>query len=45
MELSGFAFVLVALLTITVVAALYAAKAFFLPITMAFVVGTMRRGL
>jgi predicted PurR-regulated permease PerM len=35
------AFALVALLIICVVAVLYAAKAFFLPIVMAFVVGTM----
>ena len=35
------AFALVALLVICVVAVLYAAKAFFLPITMAFIVGTM----
>ena len=35
------AFVLVSLLAICVVAVLYAAKAFFLPITMAFIVGTM----
>ncbi|MFZ2157875.1 MAG: AI-2E family transporter [Bradyrhizobium sp.] len=35
------AFALVALLIICVVAVLYAAKAFFLPVTMAFVVGTM----
>jgi predicted PurR-regulated permease PerM len=35
------AFVLVALLVICVVAVLYAAKAFFLPVVMAFVVGTM----
>jgi len=34
-------FALVALLIITVVAVLYAARAFFLPITMAFIVGTM----
>jgi predicted PurR-regulated permease PerM len=35
------AFALVSLLIITVVAVLYAAKAFFLPIAMAFFVGTM----
>jgi predicted PurR-regulated permease PerM len=35
------AFSLVALLVIAVVAVLYLAKAFFLPITMAFIVGTM----
>jgi predicted PurR-regulated permease PerM len=35
------AFVLVALLIICVVAVLYLAKAFFLPVVMAFVVGTM----
>src|SRR6195952_5403003 len=35
------AFALVALLIICVVAVLYVARAFFLPITMAFVVGTM----
>jgi predicted PurR-regulated permease PerM len=35
------AFVLVALLVISVVAVLYAAKAFFLPVVTAFVVGTM----
>ena len=35
------AFALVALLVICVVAVLYAARAFFLPITMAFIVGTM----
>ena len=35
------AFTLVALLIICIVAVLYAAKAFFLPIVMAFVVGTM----
>lgn len=35
------AFALVALLIICVVAVLYAAKAFFLPVLMAFVVGTM----
>jgi predicted PurR-regulated permease PerM len=35
------AFALVALLIIAVVAVLYVAKAFFLPITMAFIVGTM----
>jgi predicted PurR-regulated permease PerM len=35
------AFALVALLVITVVAVLYAAKAFFLPVVTAFVVGTM----
>ena len=35
------AFALVALLVITVVAVLYAAKAFFLPVITAFVVGTM----
>ena len=35
------AFALVALLIICIVAVLYAAKAFFLPIVMAFVVGTM----
>ncbi len=35
------AFSLVALLVICIVAVLYAAKAFFLPVTMAFVVGTM----
>jgi predicted PurR-regulated permease PerM len=35
------AFVLVALLVITVVAVLYVAKAFFLPIITAFIVGTM----
>jgi predicted PurR-regulated permease PerM len=35
------AFALVALLIICVVAVLYVAKAFFLPITMAFIVGTM----
>ena len=35
------AFALVALLLISVVAVLYAAKAFFLPVVMAFVVGTM----
>src|ERR1700690_3798820 len=35
------AFVLVALLAICVVAVLYAAKAFFLPVVAAFVVGTM----
>lgn len=35
------AFALVSLLVICVVAVLYAAKAFFLPITMAFIVGTM----
>ena len=35
------AFALVALLVICVIAVLYAAKAFFLPVTTAFVVGTM----
>ena len=35
------AFALVALLVIVVIAGLYLAKAFFLPITMAFIVGTM----
>jgi predicted PurR-regulated permease PerM len=35
------AFSLVSLLVICIVAVLYAAKAFFLPITMAFIVGTM----
>jgi predicted PurR-regulated permease PerM len=35
------AFALVSLLIISVVAVLYAAKAFFLPIVMAFIVGTM----
>jgi predicted PurR-regulated permease PerM len=35
------AFALVALLIISITAVLYVAKAFFLPITMAFVVGTM----
>jgi predicted PurR-regulated permease PerM len=35
------AFALVALLVISVAAVLYAAKAFFLPVVMAFVVGTM----
>jgi predicted PurR-regulated permease PerM len=35
------AFSLVSLLVICVVAVLYAAKAFFLPVTMAFIVGTM----
>jgi predicted PurR-regulated permease PerM len=35
------AFALVALLMICVVAVLYVAKAFFLPITMAFIIGTM----
>jgi predicted PurR-regulated permease PerM len=35
------AFALVALLVISVVAVLYVAKAFFLPITMAFIIGTM----
>jgi predicted PurR-regulated permease PerM len=35
------AFALVALLVITVVAVLYVAKAFFLPVVMAFVIGTM----
>jgi predicted PurR-regulated permease PerM len=35
------AFALVALLIICVIAVLYAAKAFFLPVVMAFVVGTM----
>jgi predicted PurR-regulated permease PerM len=35
------AFALVALLVISVVAVLYVAKAFFLPVVMAFVVGTM----
>src|ERR1700729_1118757 len=35
------AFALVALLVICVVAVLYAAKAFFLPVVTAFVVGTM----
>src|SRR5690242_18347485 len=35
------AFALVALLVITIVAVLYEAKAFFLPVAMAFVVGTM----
>ncbi|HVX79720.1 MAG TPA: AI-2E family transporter [Bradyrhizobium sp.] len=35
------AFALVALLAISVVAVLYVAKAFFLPVVMAFVVGTM----
>jgi predicted PurR-regulated permease PerM len=35
------AFALVALLVICIVAVLYAAKAFFLPVVMAFVVGTM----
>jgi predicted PurR-regulated permease PerM len=35
------AFTLVALLIICIVAVLYAAKAFFLPVVMAFVVGTM----
>src|SRR6266702_1458362 len=35
------AFALVSLLVICVVAVLYAAKAFFLPITMAFIIGTM----
>jgi len=34
-------FALVLLVTITVVAVLYVARAFFLPITMAFIVGTM----
>lgn len=35
------AFALVALLLICIVAVLYVAKAFFLPITMAFIIGTM----
>jgi len=35
------AFVLVTLLVICIIAVLYAAKAFFLPIVMAFVIGTM----
>ena len=35
------AFALLALLVIVVVAVLYLARAFFLPITMAFIVGTM----
>ncbi|HTE93024.1 MAG TPA: AI-2E family transporter, partial [Bradyrhizobium sp.] len=35
------AFALVALLVICAFAVLYAAKAFFLPVVMAFVVGTM----
>ena len=35
------AFALVALLVICIVAVLYAAKAFFLPVVMAFVIGTM----
>lgn len=35
------AFALVALLIISVIAVLYVAKAFFLPITMAFIIGTM----
>src|SRR6202023_3439545 len=35
------AFALTALLVICVVAVLYAAKAFFLPVVMAFVIGTM----
>nr|WP_245312603.1 AI-2E family transporter [Bradyrhizobium macuxiense] len=35
------AFALVALLVIAIVAVLYVARAFFLPITMAFIVGTM----
>ena len=35
------AFALVSLLVICIVAVLYAAKAFFLPVLMAFVVGTM----
>ena len=35
------AFALVSLLVICVIAVLYAARAFFLPITMAFIVGTM----
>jgi len=35
------AFALVALLVICIIAVLYAAKAFFLPVVMAFVVGTM----
>jgi predicted PurR-regulated permease PerM len=35
------AFALVALLVITIVAVLYVARAFFLPVAMAFVVGTM----
>ncbi len=35
------AFALVALLIICIVAVLYVAKAFFLPITMAFIIGTM----
>ena len=35
------AFALVSLLVICVIAVLYAAKAFFLPIVMAFIVGTM----
>jgi hypothetical protein len=35
------AFALVALLVICIVAVLYVAKAFFLPVVMAFVVGTM----
>jgi predicted PurR-regulated permease PerM len=35
------AFALVALLVICIVAVLYVAKAFFLPITMAFIIGTM----
>ena len=35
------AFALMTLLVICITAVLYAAKAFFLPVTMAFVVGTM----
>ena len=35
------AFALVALLIIVVIVSLYLARAFFLPITMAFIVGTM----
>lgn len=35
------AFALVSLLVISIVAVLYVAKAFFLPVTMAFVIGTM----
>ncbi len=35
------AFALVALLIISIVAVLYVAKAFFLPVVMAFIVGTM----
>jgi hypothetical protein len=35
------AFALVALLIVSLVAVLYVAKAFFLPVVMAFVVGTM----